>query len=558
MLGLKARLRRLERRVHGSSRGRGLGPSGYPNDPVGYAHHVLGFYPTPDQIEIAAAIRRPPYRVMAPSGHNTGKSAAAAWLINWFYDSFRPSQCISTAPTLDSVKKIIWKEVRMMRHRAGLGDLQPKAPEMSDSPDHVAYGMTAGSGEGFQGRHELQTFFVFDEACDIDPVFWSVTRTMFKPEHGHMWLALYNPTDTTSQAFMEDHSTDADGRPIWTTIRMDCLRHPNIVRQLRGEAPLIPSAVTLSQVQEWVAAWCDEISPDDAGPTDLVWPPREDCVQCAVIGGDCGRHRTYRQGPEFQARCRGMWPEGGTYAVWSELVWRQAESILLKPGVGDIPEIGIDVASYGLDYSSFHVRWGPASMAHESYQGWGPRKIFERAKELAWAWAERLNETRSTSAAKVSGKVIPIKIDDDPEGRAISEWLQADGYNVIPVGAATRSISGLYRNMRNELWFQTMMQAREGRVSFARLPKEIRERMRQQAMAVEWRLDGQGRREVEAKEVTKEKIGRSPDDMDACNLAFLQGFEMDPPQAIGGNERRNLMDPEEAKNRERPKRRLFG
>lgn len=535
MLPVSTRLKRLERHLN-----RVKTPRDYSNDPVGYAREVLGFIPTPDQIAIAEALRVPPHRVMAPSGHNTGKSAAAAWLINWFYDSFRPGMCISTAPTLDSVKKIIWKEVRMMRHRAGLGDLQPKAPEMSDSPDHIAYGMTAGSGEGFQGRHELRTFFVFDESCDIDPVFWNVTRTMFKPEEGHMWLALFNPTDTTSQAFMEDHSTDAQGKPIWTTIRMDCLRHPNIVDQLEGRRPRIPSAVTLSQVNEWVAAWCDEILAADAQPTDLEWPPNSG--------------RWYRQGPEFQARCRGMWPEGGTYSVWSEIIWRQAEQLLLELPLGQLPEIGCDVASYGLDHTSFHIRWGGTSMAHESYQGWGALKIFTRLKELTQEWADKINERRSRSAAKINAKAIPIKIDDDPEGRAISEFLMNDGYNVVPIGAATRSISGLYPNMRSELWFQAAKRARAGEMSLVRLPKDVRERMRQQAMAVTWYLDGQGRRVVEPKEVTKEKIGRSPDDMDAMNLAYLQGYSMDSPEAIGGNERRNIMDRDEAK----PRRKLFG
>ena len=35
-----------------------------------------------------------------------------------------------------------------------------------------------------------------------------------------------------------------------------------------------------------------------------------------------------------------------------------------------------------------------------------------------------------------------------------------------------------------------------------------------------WRLDSQGRRVVEAKADTKRRIGRSPDDADALNLAF--------------------------------------
>lgn len=533
---LRRELKQLKRRI--TSSGVRLA-SDFPDDPVGYAKYILRFDPTPDQIAIADALRVWPHRVLAPSGHNTGKSAAAGWLINWFYDSFRPGQTISIGPTRDNVEKIVWKEVRLMRGRAGLGDLMPRAPEMSDAPDHIAYGMTAACGEGFQGRHELRTFFVFDESCAIDPVFWNVTRSMFKQEHGHMWLCLFNPTDTTSQAYMEDHSTDENGRPLWTSIRMDCLRHPNIEAQLAGKPPLIPSAVSLSQVNEWVSVWCDEIDAQDATPADLEWPPQSG--------------RWYRQGPEFQARCRGMWPEGGTYSVWSELIWRLAENAIIPLPITQLPEIGCDVASYGLDFTSMHVRWGGSSMKHESYQGWGAKRIFDRLKVLASECADMINATKPTSAAKVDAKRIPIKIDDDPEGRSISDFLQHDGYCLVPVGASTRSISGLYPNMRSELWFQLAKRARAGEVSFARLPKDVRERMRQQAMAVVWYLDGQGRRVVEPKEETKLKIGRSPDDMDSVNLAYLQGMEYQPTPEILPTEKRPAFDAER-----RPRRKLFG
>jgi hypothetical protein len=52
-------------------------------------------------------------------------------------------------------------------------------------------------------------------------------------------------------------------------------------------------------------------------------------------------------------------------------------------------------------------------------------------------------------------------------------------------------------------------------------------RLRQQFLAPAWDLDPAGRRLVEPKEVTREKIGRSPDDADAANLAFHDG-EGDP------------------------------
>ena len=47
-----------------------------------------------------------------------------------------------------------------------------------------------------------------------------------------------------------------------------------------------------------------------------------------------------------------------------------------------------------------------------------------------------------------------------------------------------------------------------------------------------WDLDPAGRRKVEPKEETKEKIGRSPDDADALLLAYLEGVAFGPPAPI--------------------------
>jgi hypothetical protein len=43
-----------------------------------------------------------------------------------------------------------------------------------------------------------------------------------------------------------------------------------------------------------------------------------------------------------------------------------------------------------------------------------------------------------------------------------------------------------------------------------------------QAMAPSWKLDNAGRRVVEPKAKTKQKIGRSPDDMDGLHLAYFE------------------------------------
>jgi hypothetical protein len=53
------------------------------------------------------------------------------------------------------------------------------------------------------------------------------------------------------------------------------------------------------------------------------------------------------------------------------------------------------------------------------------------------------------------------------------------------------------------------------------IPQDVLHRLRSQAIAPTCKPDMAGRRVVERKEETKKKIGRSPDDMDAVNLAHV-------------------------------------
>src|SRR5262249_18226042 len=116
---------------------------------------------------------------------------------------------------------------------------------------------------------------------------------------------------------------------------------------------------------------------------------------------------------------------------------------------------------------------------------------------------------------------IPVAYDGD--GLGVNLITHAGGYNFIPVCASGVPLEPrTYHRRRDELWFVTAKRARAGRLCLARLPRDIRQILRQQAMAPLWRSEPeQGRCEVEPKAKTKERLKRgSPDDMDALNLAY--------------------------------------
>lgn len=468
-----------------ASRSSHLGP--YATDPAGYARDVLGITWWARQAEIAAALLTPPYRVLVKAGHSVGKTYLGGSLVNWWYDSFDPGIVLTTAPTDRQVTDLLWKEVRVQRANRG-GFAGPRASRLESAPDHFAHGFTARDGDSFQGHHTERLLIIFDEAVGVSPVFWETAETMFAGA-GHAWLAIFNPTDTGSQAYLEDLSDK------WHTIEMSALDHPNIAAELAGEAPPYPGAVRLGQVETWLADWCEPVV-DAPAPTDIEWPP--------------GSGTYLRPGPLAEPRILGRWPSQGSYAVWSDAAFGAAERAALPEPTDIPPEIGCDVARFGDDFTTIHVRRGPVSLHHERGNGWGTDETAGRLKRMADEWGQR---------AGTEGRRVSVKVDDDGVGGGVID--QRGDYTFLGVSAASVAREEeRYPNRRSELWFAAAERGRERRLDLSRLSLTVRNDLRRQAMAPLWKVDGQGRRVVEPKQDTKKRLKRSPDDMDGLNLAY--------------------------------------
>lgn len=486
--------------------------AGYPADPVAYMREVLHADPWRVQEEIARALLTPPYKCLVKACHGVGKTWLAAALTSWWFDSFRESSAvITTAPTARDVRDLLWTEVRRQRRKAGRGGFRgAQAPELYESEEHYAKGFTAATGESFQGRHFKRMLFVFDEAVGIDAVFWETTKSMFQADGSHGWLVIGNPTDTSSQMYAEDMGGG------WHTVTMSAVDHPNLAAQLAGGPAPYPGAVSLEQFTTWLADWCDPIPAEEATALDLEWPP--------------GSGVWFRPGPEMEARGLGRWPSQATHGVWSEALWQAALTPRpFAPAPGTLPQLGCDVARKGHHYTEIHVRWGGTSLHHERHNGWDTVRTATRVAELAREWCARANALLDPAAQKFTKADVPVKVDDDGVGGGVTDDLRAWGYNAQPIGAGTTAAQPeLYPRKRSELWFVTAGRAREGRLDLSRLDRATLERLRRQAMAPRWDPDGAGRRVVEKKEKTEERLPGlgSPDGMDALNLAYYQGGDL--------------------------------
>lgn len=460
----------------------------YQDDPVGYARDVLRVNWWGKQKEVAEKLLIPPYKVLVKASHSVGKTHLGGGLVNWWFDSFVNSITLTTAPSDRQVKDLLWKEVRTQRRGRG-GFPGPKMPRLEHAHNYFAHGFTAKDANAFQGHHAERMLFVFDEAVGIDSMFWESAQGMFGGED-HAWLAIFNPTDTSSQAYAEELSGN------WHTVSISMLEHPNILAEHQGLRAPYPAAIRYNRVNDLVKEWCTSIPASDRKATDIEWPPESG--------------QWMRPGPLAESRMLGRWPSQATYNVWSDAAWERAEKETQEERPEDRIEIGCDVARFGDDFTEIHVRRGPVSLWHESHNGWSTTQTAGQLKRLAQLWGEH---------AKQAAHEIRVKVDDDGVGGGVTD--QRGEYTFLPISAASRAFEQeKYPNRRSELWFDVASRADKGRLDLTRIPEGIRRELRRQAMAPTWRPDSSGRRVVEGKEQTKKRIKRSPDGMDAMNLAY--------------------------------------
>lgn len=465
----------------------------YRDAPADYAAERLKVTWTPTQIAIAKAILEPPHRVLVSSGHDCGKTFCGAGLVSWWFDSRDPGVCLTTAPKLDQVKDLLWKEIRSQRTKVGFGGFPgPKSLRLETSARHFAKGVTANSQEGFQGHHESSVLVVIDEAEGVDRSYFEAAKTMASGA-GHGIVCFYNPYSSSSHVAQEESAVDEHGLPSWRLIQMSALDHPNIRAELAGEYPPLPQAVRLAKVRQWLADWCQPLLGSDAKATDVIFDGK-----------------WYRPGPRFEAGVLGRRPTQAVDSLWSAAL---VESCCRRelPLVGPV-QIGCDVARFGDDDSCFHVRVGGCSVQHESVNGWSTVETTRRCMELACIWS---------AVAGVDPRRVQIAVDDCGVGGGVVDTLADDRWNVAGVNVAVASPDEeKYPDLRSALWCDLADEAARGNVDFSRLSRDVQQVLRRELPGQQYKLDARGRRCCLPKDRVKALLGRSPDNADAVNLAY--------------------------------------
>lgn len=174
-------------------------------------------------------------RVATRACHDVGKSWTLARAVLWFGACFPYSKIITTAPTYNQVKNILWSEIRAAYSRAKYplgGRMNLTEWQVTKEGDWFAIGftprneLTGGGGQGtqssFQGFHAPHILLVFDEATGIPANIWTMAEGIMTSGNVK-WVSIGNPTSRSSEFFRCFSS------PEWHKVSLNCFDSPNLI-----------------------------------------------------------------------------------------------------------------------------------------------------------------------------------------------------------------------------------------------------------------------------------------------------------------------------------------
>jgi hypothetical protein len=187
--------------------------------------------------------------VSIKSGKGPGKTTTEAWLVIWFLMCFDEALVPCTAPKLDHVKDVLWREIskwiKNSVDKGKFGTLVKDSLEVhgekvfmkghsgNEGRDWYAIARSAATSgsadtpaETLQGFHSKHMMIIVDEATGVaDNVFAPLDQTLTDPVN--FLVMTYNPTRTSGFAYRSQHKHKDE----WLTYRWNCEESENVSKE---------------------------------------------------------------------------------------------------------------------------------------------------------------------------------------------------------------------------------------------------------------------------------------------------------------------------------------
>jgi len=427
----------------------------FQNNPDYFSQEVLGGELWSKQIEVMNSVRDNKFTAVR-SGHGVGKTHIAAKIVIWFLTCFKPSKVITTAPTWNQVKNILWQEINSVGKKARYplgGEILKTGFNYND--EHFAIGFSTNEPDKFQGHHSPHILVVFDEGPGVKPDIWEASNGLLTSPHSR-FLAIGNPT-TPNGPFYEAFKSD-----LYNKITISCLECPNVIEN----KIIFPGLVTKEWVEERKKEWGEN-------------------------------------SPIYKARVLGEFPIEGEDTL-IPLSWvERAIAKQITPKPTDAIVMGIDVARYGSDHTAFLIMHGRKIIHISGYVGKATTKTVGKAILLCKEY-----------------KCSKIIVDDSGVGGGVTDMLverfdEKSGINVIGVNFGSQTDEkDKYENLKSQIFWSLRQDFEHNEID---LPDH--ERLLQELPSLMYEITSKGRLKIVGKDKMKQMGLHSPDYADALVLA---------------------------------------
>ena len=484
----------------------------YQRDPVRYVRErlrVRTIMPHQAAILVALAegiVGQASPRVAVRSGQKSGKTAVAVWAALWFYECFEGAQVLMTAAIEAQTRGVLWKELGDTIRRARVeghvdGDLSraPATGFVSSDGSRVIRGVSGRDIEALAGVSGRQLMIV-DEASHL-PEDKAQVFAGNQMGGGGAILLISNPTANAGPFYEAFHSM----APWWQIFHVNCVE---VAKWQVANDVRIPFTVSAEKIEE---------AREMYGEDSPFWYWR--------VLGEFLRNETGRVNPMVRIEA--------AVARWLEA----------RDDDGDL-QIGWDVAGDGLDADEnawAAVRGGKCLEIHR-------RRSLSEEAALAETYAFVAKHRRDGE------EIVRLVVDaEGPTGSAYFGRARAESdrretadrknrFEVYAVRASSRFVRDKFKfdRVRDELVWTLSQWLLTGAI-----PADLK--LQQELYAPVWEPDPNGKLRCTGKPALRDKLGRSPDSLDALALGTRQVVSAaDEGRGQGGQSPPEAIDPYES------------
>ena len=436
----------------------------YGTDPVLFVEDVLGVKPDEWQAQVLKWVGDGERRISVRSGHGTGKSSVASWLMIWHLLTRYPQKAVVTAPTITQLQDALASEVKRWINE--LPDALRSQIEVlteqirlkgAPSESFISFRVSRQeSPEALSGVHSDWVILVVDEASGVpEQIFEAASGSV--SSHNAVTILLGNPVKNTG--FF--HATHTRLAAYWKTLHISCLNSPRVSQDYIDDMKM-----------------------------------------------------RYGEGTNpYRIRVTGDFPLDDEDTIISRELVESAVGRDVE-GIGGSVVMGVDIARRGNDASAICVRQGNKIIGG----GVKIRKGFDLMQVVGWIRSEM-------DAVKSSGyDVSECCIDSIGLGAGVCDRLTEEGVDIRGINVSeSASIGTEYFNLRSELWWRCRDWFYRRDVV---IPHD--DRLIEELVCVRRDFNSGDKLKVEAKDRTRQRLGMnaSPDAADSLILTFASYASM--------------------------------